>query len=319
MQNLVTVFGGSGFVGSQVVRALAKRGWRIRVAVRQPNLAYEMRLNGDVGQIDIAQANVRNEASVRRALEGASACVNLVGVLYEGGRQGFQALHVMGARTIAAAARDEGVQQFVQMSALGADPASAAKYARTKAEGEAAVRELLPRAVVLRPSVVFGPEDDFFNRFAAMAQISPALPLIGGGHTRFQPVFVGDVAQAVAAVLADPDCAGRTYELGGPAVYTFRQLMELVLAETGLRRFLAPLPFPVAGILGKLAGLLPVKPPITADQVEMLRTDNVPSGHAPGLADLGITPTSAESMIGSYLYRYRRGGQFADQAARAPA
>ncbi|MDP3173393.1 MAG: complex I NDUFA9 subunit family protein [Phenylobacterium sp.] len=319
MQNLVTVFGGSGFVGSQVVRALAKRGWRIRVAVRQPNLAYEMRLNGDVGQIDIAQANVRNEASVRRALEGASACVNLVGVLYEGGRQGFQALHVMGARTIAAAARDEGVQQFVQMSALGADPASTAKYARTKAEGEAAVRELLPRAVVLRPSVVFGPEDDFFNRFAAMAQISPALPLIGGGHTRFQPVFVGDVAQAVAAVLADPDCAGRTYELGGPAVYTFRQLMELVLAETGLRRFLAPLPFPIAGMLGKIAGLLPVKPPITADQVEMLRTDNVPSGQAPGLADLGITPTSAESMIGSYLYRYRRGGQFADQVARAPA
>ncbi|MGH6967170.1 MAG: complex I NDUFA9 subunit family protein, partial [Phenylobacterium sp.] len=186
MQNLVTVFGGSGFVGAQVVRQLAKAGWRIRVAVRNPNLAHAMRLHGDVGQIDIVQANVRNEASLRRALQGAQACVNLVAVMRETGRQGFQAVHVMGAHNVAAAARAEGVTRLVQVSALGADAQSESKYARTKAEGEAAVREIYPDAVVIRPSIVFGPGDSFFNRFAAMAQTSPFLPLIGGGHTRFQ-------------------------------------------------------------------------------------------------------------------------------------
>ncbi|MFL5297418.1 MAG: complex I NDUFA9 subunit family protein [Phenylobacterium sp.] len=325
MQNLVTVFGGSGFIGSQAVRQLAKAGWRIRVAVRNPNLAYAMRLAGDVGQIDLVQANVRVESSVRRALEGAHAAVNLVAVARETGRQGFQAVHVMGARNVAAAARAAGVERMVQVSALGADPGSASKYARTKAEGEAAVRDAYPDAVVVRPSVVFGPKDDFFNRFAGMAQISPVLPLVGGGTTRFQPVFVGDVAKALAATVRDPAAAGQTYELGGPADFSFRQLMELLLSEIGKRRLLLPLPWPVAGLLawaGDTANIVPgliglsLPTPITGDQVKLLKTDNVVSGAYPGLAELGVTPTTLEAVLPSYLYRYRRGGQYADQEDR---
>lgn len=325
MQNLVTVFGGSGFVGGQAVRQLAKAGWRIRVAVRNPAAAHAMRLHGDVGQIDIVQANVRNEASARRALAGAHAAVNLVGVAREAGRQGFQALHVMGARNVATAARAEGVTRLVQMSALGADAHSASKYARTKAEGEAAAREVYPDAVVLRPSVVFGQDDDFFNRFAAMAGMSPALPLVGGGNTRFQPVFVGDVAAAIAKAAADPACAGQTYELGGPAAFSFRELMQLMLAEIGKRRILLPLPFPAATLLGQLGdaanGLagylgLALPTPITADQVILLKSDNTPSGAFPGLAELGIAATTLEAVLPSYLYRYRKGGQYADQEAR---
>lgn len=321
MQNLVTVFGGSGFVGTQVVRQLAKDGWRIRVAVRNPSLAYAMRLHGDVGQIDVVQANVRDAASVRRALEGASASVNLVGVLYEAGRQGFQAVHVMGARTVAEAAQAEGVARVVQMSALGADAQSPSKYARTKAEGEAAVRAVRPDAVIVRPSVVFGPEDGFFNKFATMASVSPALPLIGGGLTKFQPVFVGDVGKAIARAVADADAAGRTYELGGPAVLTFRELMEMMLAETGQKRLLLPVPFPVAGLLGSLGDLIAgiVPPPVTSDQVRLLKADNVVSGSHPGLAELGVAPTTLEAVLPTYLYRYRKGGQYADQDARALA
>jgi NADH dehydrogenase len=325
MQNLVTVFGGSGFIGAQAVRQLAKGGWRIRVAVRNPAKAYAMRLHGDVGQIDIVQANIRNEPSLRRALAGATASVNLVGVMKETGRQGFQALQVMGARNVASAARAQGVGRVVQMSAIGADAGSESKYARTKAEGEAAVREIYPDAVIVRPSIVFGPQDDFFNRFAAMAQLSPALPLIGGGHTRFQPVFVGDVGKALAVAAVSPGAAGQTYELGGPAAYSFRQLMELMLAEIGKRRLLLPLPWPAASLLGaagdaanSLAGVagasLPT--PVTADQVILLKTDNVVSGAYPGLTDLGITPTTLEAVLPSYLYRYRKGGQYADQEDR---
>ena len=256
MQNLVTVFGGSGFVGTQAVRYLAKLGWRVRVAVRNPNLAYRMRLLGDVGQIDVVQANLRNRPSLERALGGAVASLNMVGVGYETGRQGFQAVHVMGARNVAEAARAAGVRRVVQVSALGANPDSACKYLRTKAEGEAAVREIYPDAVVARPSIVFGTGDGFFNKFAGMAQFSPALPLIGGGHTRFQPVFVGDVGQALARMVATAAAAGQTYELGGPAVFTFRELMEKMLAETGQRRLLIPVPFPAAAVLGGLGDLI---------------------------------------------------------------
>lgn len=321
MQNLVTVFGGSGFIGGQAVRQLARAGWRIRVAVRQPNLAYAMRLHGDVGQIDVVQANIRNEASVRRALDGATAALNLVSTLYEHGRQGFQALNVMGARNVAAAAKAEGATRVVQMSALGADPASPAKYARTKAEGELAVRDICPDAVIVRPSVVFGPEDDFFNKFAAMASISPVLPLIGGGHTRLQPVFVGDVAKALARVVTLPEAAGQTYELGGPAALSLRHLMELMLAEIERRRILLPIPFAAAELLGALSDLAAtvIPPLITSDQVTMLRTDNVISDAYPGLAELGITPTTLEVVLPTYLYRYRRGGQYADQEERALA
>jgi uncharacterized protein YbjT (DUF2867 family) len=321
MQNLVTVFGGSGFIGTQAVRQLAKAGWRIRVAVRQPNLAYAMRLHGDVGQIDVVQANVRNEPSLRRALEGASAALNLVGVVREAGRQGFQAVHAMGARNVAAAARAEGASRLVQMSALGADLEAASKYARTKAAGEVAAREIYPDAVVVRPSVVFGQQDSFFNRFAAMAQLSPALPLIGGGETRFQPVFVGDVARALTYAVTSPAAAGQTLELGGPAVFSFRQLMALMLAEIDRRRILAPVPFSIAEVLGAVgdfAGMF-VAPPITSDQVTQLRSDNLVSGAYPGLADIGVTPTTLEAVLPTYLYRYRKGGQYADQEDRALA
>jgi len=321
MQNLVTVFGGSGFVGNQAVRQLAKAGWRVRVAVRNPNLGYRMRLLGDVGQIDVVQANVRDADSVRRALEGAAAAVNLVGILYETGRQKFQAVHVDGARAVAEAAAAGGVARVVQMSALGADPEGPSAYARTKAEGEAAVRAARPDVVILRPSVVFGPEDRFFNKFAAMASFSPVLPLIGGGETRFQPVFVGDVGKAVAKAVAAPEAAGQTYELGGAAEFTFRQLMEMMLAETGRRRILLPVPFGVAGLLGGLGDLVAgvVPPPVTSDQVRSLRADNVVSGQYPGLADLGLAPTTLEAVLPTYLYRYRKGGQYADQEARAIA
>lgn len=321
MQNLVTVFGGSGFIGTQAVRWLAKAGWRIRVAVRNPNLGYAMRLHGDVGQIDVIQANIRDEASVRRAVDGATAVVNLVGVLYEKGRQGFQAVHVAGARQVAEAARAEGVTRLVQMSALGADLQSGSKYARTKAEGEAAVREVYPDAVLVRPCVAFGPGDGFFEKFATMAQFSPALPLVGGGLTRFQPVYVGDVARALTRAVTEAGAAGQTFELGGPAVFTFRELMELMLAETGQRRLLVPLPFPVAAMLGVVGDLVKgvAPPPITSDQVELLKADNVVSGRHPGLAELGITPTTLEAVLPTYLYRYRKGGQYADQEARALA
>ena len=313
MPDLVTVFGGSGFIGTQIVRALARRGARVRVAVRQPHLAHEMRLMGDVGQVEVVQANVRDPASVERAVQGADAVINLVGLLYETGRQTFRAVHVDAARTIARAAAAAGAR-LVQMSALGADPASAAQYARSKAEGEAAVREILPGSVILRPSIVFGPGDDFFNKFAGMAAASPVLPLIGGGRTRFQPVYVGDVARAAAEVALDPRHAGKTLELGGPGVFTFREILDLIQQETGRRRLYAPLPFPVAGLIGTLCKpftLTPVAPPLTADQVRLLQVDNVVSGQAPGLAELGVVPETVEAVLPTYLYRFRKGGQFA--------
>jgi NADH dehydrogenase len=316
MQGLVTVFGGSGFLGMQVTRALAKRGYRVRVACRRTNLAYEAPLMGDVGQIQIVQANVRMPASVDRALEGADACVNLVGVLYEQGRQRFQSLHAQGARNIAEAARAHGVRTLVQVSAIGADGASKSKYARTKAEGEQAAREAVATATVVRPSIVFGPEDDFFNRFGALAASSPVLPLPGGGHTRFQPVFVVDVASAIAACIMNPSAAGKTYELGGPGVFSFKELMQLVLRETGRQRLLVPLPWPLARVIGGagdlIAAVSPFAPPLTSDQVELLTHDNVVSGTLPGLRDLGVTPTAVEAIVSTYLYRYRKGGQFAE-------
>jgi uncharacterized protein YbjT (DUF2867 family) len=317
MQGLVTVFGGSGFVGGQVVRALAKAGHRVRVAVRNPNLAYKMRMLGDVGQIEVVQANVRNAPSVARAVEGAEAVVNLVGVLWESGRQKFQTLHVMGAKTVAEQAKAAGVKRLVQISAIGADVNSASKYQRTKAEGEAAVRAVFPGAVVIRPSIVFGAEDKFFNKFGQMAALFPALPLIGGGETRFQPVYVGDVAQVVAKAVASPLAEGLTYELGGPAVYSFKALMEFILRETARNRVLAPIPFFAARLIGQVGDLSPINPPLTSDQVQSLKTDNVADNGLPGLAEAGVVPTAVESVVPSYLYRYRKGGQYAEVPAGA--
>jgi uncharacterized protein YbjT (DUF2867 family) len=322
MKGLVTIFGGSGFVGSQIVRALAKRGARVRVAVRNPGRGYRLPMLGDVGQIEIVQANIRDEASIARALDGAEACVNAVAVLYEAGRQRFETLHVEGARTVARAAAAAGARRLVHISALGANVDATSAYSRSKAEGEAAVREQFAGATIVRPSIIFGPDDGFFNRFATMATISPALPLIGGGATRFQPVFVGDVAAGSVAALTDDDTAGRTYELGGPSIYTFKELMELMLKEIGRKRLLVPLPFSLAkvlGVSGDLMAMAGLPPPITSDQVESLRDDNVVGAGSLGLADLGVAATPLHPIIPTYLYRYRRGGQYAEMSAAAAA
>ena len=320
MQGLVTIFGGSGFLGSQIVRALAKRGARVRVAVRNPGRGYRLPMLGDVGQIEIVQANVRDDDSIARALDGAEACVNAVAVLHESGRQRFDALHVEGARTVARTAAAAGVRRFVHISALGASFDSTSAYSRSKASGEAAAREQIAGATVVRPSIIFGSEDSFFNRFASMATMSPALPLIGGGVTRFQPVFVGDVAAGVVAGLTDDDCAGRTYEFGGLSIYTFKALMQLMLKEIGRSRLLVPLPFAAAkvlGVAGDLMAMAGLPPPITSDQVESLRDDNVVNPGALCLADLGVTSTPLHAIIPTYLYRYRKGGQYAEMSAAA--
>jgi uncharacterized protein YbjT (DUF2867 family) len=317
MKGLVTVFGGSGFVGSQIVRALARTGARVRVAVRQPGRGYRLRMLGDVGQIEVVQASVRDDASVARALEGAEACINAVAILYESGRQTFEGVHVDGARRVASLAASAGVSRFVHISAIGADAKSPAAYGRTKAAGEAATREAFPGAAILRPSVVFGPEDHFFNRFAQMATISPALPLIGGGHTRMQPVFVADVSAAVAKAVGSEEAAGRTFELGGPEAFTFRRLMEIMLEVIQRRRLLISTPWPVAGALGLVGDLVATTgapPPLTTDQVALLRSDNIVAPGAPGLRELGVEPNALEAIIPSYLYRYRRGGQYAQSS-----
>lgn len=306
---LVTVFGGSGFLGRHIVRALANDGWRIRVAVRKPNLAHFLKPMGRVGQIQIVKANIGDDEQVRAALKGADAAVNLVGILAPGGGQSFESAHAQGPARIARLAAEQGAARFVHMSTIGARADSRSSYYRTKAQGEAAVTAAFPSATIVRPSLVFGPEDGFFNKFAWMARMSPVLPLIGGGKTRFQPVYVGDVAQAVARALASPDTAGKTYELGGPEAMSFKQLMELVLRETRRKRILLPVPFALARIKAAFLGLLP-KPLLTLDQVRMLETDCLPSEGAPGLRELGIAPTAAEAILPSYLWRFRKLGQF---------
>ncbi len=309
---LVTIFGGSGFVGRHLVRALAKRGWRIRVAVRRPDLAGHLQPLGVVGQIQPVQANLRFPDSVARAAEGSTAIVNLVGILYQSGAQRFDAVQAEGADAVAKTAREEGAR-LVQMSAIGADKDSASDYGRTKALGEAAARAEKPDAVIMRPSIIFGPEDDFFNRFASLARISPFLPLIGGGETKFQPVFVGDVAEAIAKAVDGQARSGTTYELGGPEVKSFRELMELTLQEIGRERTLLPLPFAVARLQAFFMEFMP-KPMLTRDQVTMLERDNVVSTEAireqRTLEGLGIAPTAMRAILPSYLWRYRKAGQF---------
>ncbi|MCB1378391.1 MAG: complex I NDUFA9 subunit family protein [Alphaproteobacteria bacterium] len=310
---LITIIGGSGFVGRHIVRALAKRGYRIRVACRRPDLAGHLQPLGTPGQIMPVQANVRFPASLAAACDGAHAVINLTGVLYSAGAQSFDAVHVFGAEACAKAAKAAKARLFIQMSALGADENSTSDYARSKAAGEKQARANFPGTIVLRPSVVFGPEDDFFNRFAALARFTPALPLIGGGETKFAPVFVGDVAEAVARLVDRGEADGRTYELGGPESLSFKQLMEFTLATIGRERLLVPVPWPIARIQGLLLGLLP-KPLLTSDQVELLKTDNVVSEEARQerrtLEGLGITPRGIEGIVPSYLYRYRKAGQF---------
>jgi NADH dehydrogenase len=299
------------------VRALAKRGYRVRVAVRNPNLAIHVQPLGNVGQIQPVQANLRVRWSVDRAVEGADCVVNLVGILHEGGRQTFNAVQDFGARAVAEAARAAGAR-LVDVSAIGADPDSSVPYARTKGQAEKAVLDIVKDAIVFRPSIVFGPEDRFFNRFAAMARLSPALPLIGGGETKFQPVYVGDVAEAIARAVDGKVAGGRVYELGGPEVRTFRALMEEMLKVIGRRRFLVPLPWWLARLQGRILGLLP-NPLLTADQVELLKRDNVVSEAAREegrtLEGLGITPRTTEAILPTYLWQYRTAGQFTKTTA----
>jgi len=310
---LITIIGGSGFVGRHIVRALARRGYRIRVACRRPDLAGHLQPLGNTGQIMMVQANVRYPASLAAACEGAYAVINLTGVLYSAGAQSFDAVHVFGAEASAKAAKAAKARLFIQMSAIGADETSAADYARSKAEGEKRARAAFPGAIVLRPSIVFGPEDSFFNRFAGMARFSPFLPLIGGGETRFQPVFAGDLGEAVARLVDRGEADGNTYELGGPETLSFKQLMQFTLDTIGRKRALVPLPWGVAKLQAAVMGLLP-KPLLTSDQVELLKTDNVVSDAARRdgrtLEGLGVTPRGIEGIVPGYLYRYRKAGQF---------
>ncbi len=312
---LVTIFGGSGFLGRHLVRALAKRHYRIRVAVRRPDLAGHLQPLGRVGQIHAVQANLRYRDSVEAAVRQASVVINLVAILYERGRQRFEAVHVEGADAVARAAAAAGAR-MIHVSAIGADPHSPARYGRTKAAGERAILAAAPGATIFRPSIMFGPEDAFFNRFAAMARVSPALPLVGGGHTRFQPVFAGDVAQAIAKAVDGETRAGTIYELGGPEVKTFRELMEFVLETTERHRLLVPLPFGLARLQATFLQCLP-EPPLTPDQVELLRRDNVVSAEATReartLQGLGIDPATIAAIVPTYLWRFRKSGQFRRQ------
>jgi uncharacterized protein YbjT (DUF2867 family) len=307
----VTVFGGSGFIGRYVVQRLARAGDRVVVAVRDTEGAQFTRMFGDVGQVMPVPCDVTKPATVAAALRNADAAINLVGILY-GSRARFDAVHHVGARNVAEAARAAGVQRLVHVSAIGADPGSSSAYARSKGLGEEAVRAAFPEATILRPSVVFGPEDEFFNRFARLARISPVLPLFGGGRTKFQPVYVGDVDNAAFAALTDKSARGRTFELGGPEVLSLADVFRIVLRETNRERWLVPVPFFAADIVGVLSPVmhLPGRPPlITRDQAKLLRRDNVVSPGAAGLRDLGVMPTALELIVPTYLQTYRKRGR----------
>ncbi len=318
---LAVVFGGSGFVGRNVVRELAKRGWRVRVAVRRPHLAQFLRPMGVVGQIQLKQANIRHRPSIADALTGADAVINAVGILHQEGRQRFDTVQAGGSAGLAQLAADAGIENFVQVSAIGADMESTSLYARTKGEAEAAVRGAVPSATIIRPSIVFGQEDQFFNKFASMALMSPVLPLIGGGRTKFQPIYVDDVADAVCEALVRPQAKGRIYEIGGPLIYTFKELLELMLHEIGRKRVLLPVPFPIAsmiGLCGEIAGRAPfVDPPLTRDQIKLLKSDNVvrAEGDIGTLNDFDIKPNTVESILPTYMTPYRKYGQFAERIA----
>ena len=327
---LITVFGGSGFIGRHLVRRLAKTGARVRVAVRDIEAAAFLKISGDTGQIVPWPCDVTNPAEVAVAASGADHVINLIGILYERGQSTFERIHVEGAGNVAKACKSAGVKSFVHMSAIGSDAASPALYGRSKAAGEAAVRDAFPEATIIRPSVVFGPEDNFFNLFAGLARLTPVLPvfgcplwpvdfskikllpdgglvdidLFGDGGTKMQPVFVGDVAQAIVNILGDGAQSGKVFELGGPRQYSFKEVMELLLAETGRKRILAPWPFAIARFLAWFLEFWP-KPLLTRDQLRLLERDNVVSGNAPGLRDLNIEPVAAEAVLPTYLHRFR--------------
>lgn len=314
MSKLVTIYGGSGFVGRYIARRLAKAGWRVRVAVRRPNEAMHVKPYGVVGQVEPVFCNIRDDASVRAVMHGADAVVNCVGTFDRKGRNNFDAVQNQGAARIARIAAEEGVQRMVHISAIGADPDSDSVYAQTKAKGERAILQAMPDAIILRPSVIFGPEDAFFNRFAGMTRFSPVLPVVGA-DTKFQPVYVDDVAHA-AALAVEGKAEPGIYELGGPDVNTFRELMQQMLGVIRRRRLIVNIPFRIAAIMagameiGQTVSLGLIPPQITSDQVRSLRVDNVVSEGARGFSDLGIKPTASEAVLSDYLWRFRPGGQY---------
>ena len=321
-KGLVTLFGGSGFVGRYTARELVKQGYRVRIAVRRPHLAGDARLAGPPGWVDIVQANIRNKPSIARALEGADAAINLVGIMYEKGKQNFESAQLEGAINVAEVCKETGVDRLVHISAIGANTKSKSPYARTKGQAELKVAEIFPDVVIVRPSIVFGPEDQFFNRFAQMARIAPALPAIGGGKTKLQPIYAGDVAECIANAVAQSGAAGKVYELGGPQTYSFNEIYDLIGETTDRKRLKFPLPFFLAKPMGYLFGTVFrfIPPfswglfgpaPITGSQVEMLKTDNVVAEEGLTAADLGVTHLeSVEAIVPSYLWRFRPYGQF---------
>lgn len=305
------LFGGTGFIGRQITRLLAKQGYLVKVATRVPERAYFLKTAGNVGQIVPFACNYRDEQSLRNAVNGCDLVINCIGVLYERKKNSFAAIHTELPRAIAKACKAENVGRFIHISALGCDHTDS-KYGKSKYAGEQAIYENFPAATILRPSVVFGVEDSFLNKFAKMSVVMPFLPLIGGGHTKFQPVYVGDVAQAVLACTLDSQTAGRTYELGGPEILTFREILTRLGEETGRKKCLVSLPWPVAYLKGCVLGMLPA-PLLTADQVVSLKTDNTVSRDALTLSDLGILPTAMECVVPAYLARYRPGGRFGNK------
>ncbi len=306
-QKIVTLVGGAGFIGRYVVKLLAERGYVIRVISRNPDAALHLKTAGNVGQVVLVRGNLARPQTLEGKINDSYAVINLAGILFEAGRQNFALLHAQGAEKLAKLARAAGAQKFVQVSSIGVDKSVTSKYARTKATGEKAVVAAFPEATILRPSIVFGPEDGFFNKFAWMATVAPALPLIDGGNTKFQPVYVMDVARAIVAAIERPECAGQVYELGGPRVYTFKQLLEFILEVTHRKRFLIPIPMWLARIKALFLELLP-NPPLTRDQVELLAYDNVVSDKVKTLGDLGIEPMAIESVVPEYLARFRKRG-----------
>ena len=302
---IITIIGGTGFIGRYVVRQLAKEGYRIRVIARRTDAALHLKTAGDVGQISLVSGNLAKPESLAGKLIGSYAVINLVGVLYERGGQKFSALQAQGAEHLAKMAAAAGAERFIQMSALGADKASGSEYARTKLIGEKNVLAAFPSATILRPSVVFGAEDNFFNQFARMASLSPFLPLIGGGKSKFQPVYVGDIAEAISAILTRDDTKGQTYELGGPTVYSFKEILDYIKKITQKTPSYFPLPYAAASMMGFAGEFLP-RPPLTRDQVKLLKYDNVTGANAQGLAQLGITPTAVETIVPGYLARYHK-------------
>ena len=313
-QHRVAILGGSGFIGRYLVKRLAERGEVLTVGARTATRAKFLKLKGEVGQVGLVNIALDDDAVLPAFVADNDAVVNLVGILAERGKQRFEMAHHVGPARLARLAREAGVPRFIHISAIGADPRSSSAYARTKAAGEAAIRDAFPTATILRPSVVFGPEDQFFNRLASVAAMSPVMPLIGGGETRLQPVYVGDVADAIVRAIDDTATAGRTYELGGPTVYSLRALTELLLDELHRKRLLIDLPFGLAALQARLMGLLP-NPPLTVDQVELLKRDNVISPGALGLEALGIRPTAVEAVLPTYLDRFRRGGWYTRERA----